>query len=625
MSAGSTLSPARICRPCSSISAQQLRDAAHVGVVERRLVGADEVVLEVGHQHPGGAEDRRLARDEQHRDLELGRDRGGVHGPGAAGDDQREVARVEPAADAHLADAGRHRDVDDVVDAGRRLDDSDAERPGEAALDRLLGGRAVEPHLAAEEGRLVDEAEHEVGVGDGRLRAAAAVAGGPGRGARALRADAQQPAVVDARDRAAAGADRVDVDRRQREPPAVDDRVGHHERRAVLHERGVEAGAAHVDRQAVVLAVRRQMPEAGGRARGRAREQRERGALGHLGGRRDAAVRLHHQQHAAEAEVVEAAHERLQVTGDDRPHVRVEDGRRRSVVVAHLREQVARRRHVRVRHQLAAELERATLVRGAGRRVQERDRDRLDAVGEQAPAGLAHALLVERCDLVALVVGALGDAEAQVARDERLGRLQAVVVRRLARALAQGERVAEALGAEEARGRAAAGQERVRGDGRAVHDQLDLGQELGERAPGADRDLLEAGDEAERRVAGGRARLVDEPRPVGAEHEEVGERPADVDADAVAHAAAAVPSRPRRAAAVGEDRDAVARPRLLGREQPVAHLLPDLLRVAAARVAVAAAAAVAAPRRSCPRGCRRRSPSSPSPSPCRRGSGAGAR
>ena len=59
--------------------------------------------------------------------------------------------------------------------------------------------------------------EHDVGIGDGRRRAAAAVAGGTGLGARAFGPDPQDAGRVDARDRSAAGAERDDVEARQRD------------------------------------------------------------------------------------------------------------------------------------------------------------------------------------------------------------------------------------------------------------------------------------------------------------------------------------------------------------------------------------------------------------------------
>ena len=71
-------------------------------------------------------------------------------GPGAAGDHEREVARVEAAAHAHVAHAGRHRHVDEVVDARRGLLDAEPQRRGER-LERAHGGLAVEPHPAVRE------------------------------------------------------------------------------------------------------------------------------------------------------------------------------------------------------------------------------------------------------------------------------------------------------------------------------------------------------------------------------------------------------------------------------------------------------------------------------------------
>ena len=96
-----------------------------------------------------------------------------------------------------------------------------------------------------------EAAEHEIGVGDGRLRAAAAVAGGTRHRLGAARADPQRAALVDPRDRAAAGADRVDVDDRDADRDAVERRLARHLRAAVEHQADVGAGAAHVDRDDV--------------------------------------------------------------------------------------------------------------------------------------------------------------------------------------------------------------------------------------------------------------------------------------------------------------------------------------------------------------------------------------
>ncbi len=78
----------------------------------------------------------------------------------------------------------------------------------------------VERAASAPEAGRIEAPEHEVGVGHGGFGAAAAVADGSGFAARRLGPDVQA-AAVDAGDRAAARADRVDVDHRERDAVAV--------------------------------------------------------------------------------------------------------------------------------------------------------------------------------------------------------------------------------------------------------------------------------------------------------------------------------------------------------------------------------------------------------------------
>ena len=92
------------------------------------------------------------------------------------------------------------------------------EKPSRSASGAIASraSACVERHAAAEQAARREPAEHEVGVGDGGLCAAAAVAGRARLRARALRADLHQPVAVEPGDRAAAGADRVDVERGSR-------------------------------------------------------------------------------------------------------------------------------------------------------------------------------------------------------------------------------------------------------------------------------------------------------------------------------------------------------------------------------------------------------------------------
>ena len=76
---------------------------------------------------------------------------------------------------------------------------------GHGQIKCRLGG--VEPHAPTRESFRVDAAEHNVGVGDGRLTAAMSVARRPGRGAGAVRPDRDALHAVDPRDRTATRAD----------------------------------------------------------------------------------------------------------------------------------------------------------------------------------------------------------------------------------------------------------------------------------------------------------------------------------------------------------------------------------------------------------------------------------
>ena len=109
----------------------------------------------------------------------------------------------------------RHALDDDLVDAERRVLDRRGRAASATVSMRTPRRRDVELHAPAEEEAGIVVAEHEVGVGDRRLGAAEAVAGGPGIGAGRVRADLQQADLVDGRDRAAAGADLDHVDHRR--------------------------------------------------------------------------------------------------------------------------------------------------------------------------------------------------------------------------------------------------------------------------------------------------------------------------------------------------------------------------------------------------------------------------
>ena len=114
-------------------------------------------------------------------------------------------------------------------------------------LDRRFRGDGIEVDPASEDLAGREAAEDEIGVGDGRLRPATAVARGTRNSAGRSWTDMDARA-VEPGDRPATGPDRADLDRRNREMELAHDRLVRLDRLAVHQESDVEARAAHVGR-----------------------------------------------------------------------------------------------------------------------------------------------------------------------------------------------------------------------------------------------------------------------------------------------------------------------------------------------------------------------------------------
>ena len=171
------------------------------------------VVLEVAGQEAGRGRDAWVRWNEHLRDSERLGQLGCVERPGAAERDEREVARVVAPLDGERANQAGHIRVRDRQDSLRRLEQVEPEAVGKPLHD-LGGGVAVETHVPTEEPVGIDPPEDDVRVRHGRLPAALSIARRPGPGASAPRAYAEGAALVDIRDRAAAGADRLDIEHR---------------------------------------------------------------------------------------------------------------------------------------------------------------------------------------------------------------------------------------------------------------------------------------------------------------------------------------------------------------------------------------------------------------------------
>ncbi len=165
----------------------------------------------------------------------------------AAIGNQHEVAGIKAARGGYGLDGvghGGHGDAQDAVGCCRQ---AHAERLGDMALQGDLGRPDIELHFAAKEAGSADASKHEVGIGDGRLRAAEAIAGRPRVRAGALRTD-PQGTILDPGDRAAAGADLENVHHgdldRQCLLIATDQRRTGRQRLSLMDDAGFGGGAA---------------------------------------------------------------------------------------------------------------------------------------------------------------------------------------------------------------------------------------------------------------------------------------------------------------------------------------------------------------------------------------------
>ena len=252
--------------------------------VESHPPRGDELVAKVGHQHADRGGDAGVRRDQHGGDAELARQCVGVQRSGAAEGDEHELAGIVAALHGHQAHRADHVGVGDLHDAGGGGDRVERQWRGHAVGDGLARGGGVQRHLAAEEERGVQPAEDQVGVGDGRRGAAAAVAGRARPRACAARAHAERAARVDPRFAAATGADLHQIDHRRADGIAAaaalaerghrlgaDLDLGGQPELAVLDEADLGGRPAHVERHHVLVAVRRRdgarCDDAGGRTR----------------------------------------------------------------------------------------------------------------------------------------------------------------------------------------------------------------------------------------------------------------------------------------------------------------------------------------------------------------------
>ena len=456
-----------------------------------------------------------------------------VQRPGPAERDQGEVARVEALLHRHQAQPPEHVLVDDVDDPRRcGLRRRQPHRLGDL-LDGRPRGTDVEGDLATRQRRR-QVAEHDVRVRDRRLGAAPAVRGGPGVGTRGLRAHAQRPGQLgDVRDRAAAGADRPDIHTGRAHRQVADFRLPPDPRREPLDERDICGGAPHVEGDEVGEPALLGDPHRACDATGRAGQQhRHRCGDGGLRGGQPA-VAAQDRQFAGHSVRAQAPGQRLHVPLDVRLHVAVRHRGDGSLVLAQLGQHVTGQRHGHAGQHLRGDRGDAPLVGGVREGVDERDRQCVDP-GQCGELG-ANVGLVQLPDQRAVRGDALVDLDGVLQRGERLRLRPDDPAGEPTRHVGAGDlqHLPEALRGDEPDGGALPLKDRVGGDRRAVQHLRDVRQ-------GDARLLAHPGDTGaypDGLVRRGRRGL----RPPGApadllDEEHVGEGPADVDSEPVAHA-----------------------------------------------------------------------------------------
>ena len=257
--------------------------------------------------------------------------------------------------------------------------------------------RHVEGNAAADQ-RSRNSTEHQIGVGDGRLSAALGVTHGAGIGARAFRADLEMVFTGEPRDRAAAGADRLDVDHRNANREGADRATVGDVRLAAFDQAEVGRGAARIQRHNVREAGHLGNHGAAQRAGGGAGEGGGDRLAHHLGGACDTAARLHDQERLV-LEIAELVMDAAQVALHVRLDERVDQRGHCALVFTVLRQHLAGQRERALRIVLGENLADPPFMRGVGVGMHQADADRADVLLAEDLHGGADARFIERPQL----------------------------------------------------------------------------------------------------------------------------------------------------------------------------------------------------------------------------------
>jgi hypothetical protein len=379
-----------------------------------------------------------------------------------------------PARYRNHADRAGHLDVAEAQHSARGFD---ARQAGGRA-DLLLENRAdmVDGYGIVDGEQLlrIESPEHQVGVRNGRLGPAAAVADRAGIGAGAFWSDLDQAGSVDPGDRATAGAHRVDRDHRHVDRHGVFDLGLVGDRRfGVPDQRDVGGGAAHVVSDEVFVAGAFAGIGSGDDAGGRAGHHGLGRFLRDEAGGDHAAIAVHDQEVAGVAARLQLAPQPFDIALQDRLYRRVDGCCYASLEFARFRKQRMAGGDVTVRPEFGCDLRRPPLVRGIGVGMQKMDDEGFAAGFEQRRDGSSHLAFIELNAHRARRLYPLGNLQPEIARDDRHERTCHAIGLRPG-AAAELDHVAEAARSDHASLSEPAFQYGIGGGGRAVHDEVDL-------------------------------------------------------------------------------------------------------------------------------------------------------
>ena len=458
-----------------------------------------------------------------------------MKGACAAERHQVEAAVVKAAVCAQQPDGVGHVLAGDIDDRVRgRLDL--APELGCDPADGPTGEFRVEPDCSAEEVVRIEASEHEIRVRDRGRGASLPVRGRPRIGAGARGADFQQPTRIEARLRAAAGADGGQVDDGYGDGQApLELELARRADCSVHDDADVGARAAHVEGDHVRAAgCLGEVPARDQAARQAGDHEADR-LTGSLPNRYLAAVRLEQEAWAAEPNLGEPLVEPLGKAAGEPAEVRVNDDRVAALVLAPDRRHFVRARHRDPGKGGTESGGESLLVLGTDVGEKEVDRHGDSVIDGVARAHLAH----EPLDLGVLELDPnrtvlrdpLDDPEAVAAPHIGHRFLPLEVEERLAVDALDERHVLEPGRRQVERALSFPLEQAVRGDRRSEHEEGDLGSRASR--------LIQGVEDRTRRIVRRRRHLR---RPalsrVFVDEDEIGKRTARVDPDTDAHSSA---------------------------------------------------------------------------------------